>query len=78
MRVAHEYDNCPAKIEILHLQNWETQQNNKLGKLTEAVQELCEHEARRAGAEGMLKWIIGLVGVSGLASIISVIVGVVK
>jgi hypothetical protein len=75
--LGHEYDNCTAYREIENLKRWQQDQNNKLGRLADGVQELCEHEARRAGAEGMLKWIIGVVGFSGVMSLVGVIVGLV-
>jgi hypothetical protein len=73
--MTHEYKDCPARTEIDNLKRWQTDQNNKLGRLADGLQELCEHEARRAGAEGMLKWILGFAGAGTLISIISLILG---
>lgn len=76
--MAHEYTDCPAHGEIENLKRWQSDQNGSLRRLADSVQELCEHEAHRSGAEGMLKWIIGLVGFTGVVSIIGLIVGVVQ
>jgi len=70
-----DYQTCPARTEIENLKDWQGRQNGSLGRMADKMEELCEHEARRSGAEGMLKWIIGVVGFSGIASVVSVIVG---
>ncbi|MBN1320728.1 MAG: hypothetical protein JXA87_07805 [Thermoleophilia bacterium] len=72
----HEYDDCPAKAEVDNLKRWQKDQNGELRRLADAVGELCNHEARRAGAEGMLKWLIGIVGFSGIAALASLLVNV--
>lgn len=70
--------------EIENLKAWQKSQNGtlrrleaKVDKLTENVDEVCRDNAYRSGGEHMLKWIIGLVGFTGIISIISLIVGVV-
>ena len=70
--------------EIENLKAWQKSQNGtlrrleaKVDKLTENVDEVCRDNAYRSGGEYMLKWIIGLVGFTGIISIISLIVGVV-
>lgn len=71
------YDDCQARVEIDSLKRWQGDQNGHLGRIDGALGELVVAEAKRTGAEGMLKWIIGIVGVSGLISIAGLIVGVV-
>lgn len=73
-----DYDQCPAKPEIDALKRWQKDQNHTLERLTLSVEKLCESDAYRRGGEHMLKWIIGMVGVTGLASIISLVLGVVR
>ena len=70
--------------EIENLKAWQKSQNGtlrrleaKVDKLTENVDEVCRDNAYRSGGAHMLKWIIGLVGFTGIISIISLIVGVV-
>jgi len=76
--MVHEYVDCPAKPEIENLKTWQENQNGQLRRLADGVQSLCEHEARRSGAEGMLKWMIGVVGFSGVAALVSLIVNLAR
>ncbi len=78
----HNPETCPNHYEIENLKQWQKNQNGTLGrleikmdKLTERVEEVCRENSYRRGGEHMLKWIIGLVGFTGIVSIISLIVG---
>jgi len=70
---AQFYDSCRAKNEIENLKTWQQGQNNHLGHIDECLGDLREAEARRAGAEAMLKWILGFAGFSGLTALVSLI-----
>ena len=72
----HEYQDCPANTEIENLKNWQNAQNGHLRNIDSCLGDLVKAEARRAGAEAMLKWILGLVGFTGFVSIVSLLVGV--
>lgn len=78
-------DECPNHFRVLNLEKWQKDQNGTLGRLerkvdglTEKVDEVCSENSYRKGGEQMLKWIIGLVGFTGIVSIIGLIVGVVQ
>lgn len=82
-RVPYEdYDHCPARNEIDNLKRWQQTQNGALLRMATSMEsidkrldEVCNEASYRKGGEHMLKWIIGLVGFSGVASIVSIVVG---
>jgi hypothetical protein len=74
----HSYSNCQAKTEIDNLKIWQTSQNGHLRSIDRNVGELATAEAKRSGAEGMLKWLIGVVGFSGVAALASLIANIVR
>ena len=72
--MTHDYDHCPAKVEIANFHRWQIEQNHTLQELTEGVQELCKGDAYRRGGRDMLKWILGFAGVSGLTGIAGLLI----
>ena len=80
-------DTCTGLREVRmickQLQEDRRAQNGTLGRLEIKIDALATRveqaalaEATRRGAEGMLKWIIGVVGFSGLMSLAGLLVGV--
>jgi hypothetical protein len=63
---------------VTNLEKWQKDQNGSLSrmaaaieKLTDKVDALQSREDRRAGAEGMLKWLLGFVGLGTIASVVT-------
>ena len=73
----HHFDVCPAKPEIDNLKRWQEDQNGKLGRLADGIEKLAEAETRRSTYEGLVKWVIGVAGFSGVVGIIDIIKGVI-
>jgi hypothetical protein len=70
----HAWQDCPNTQRITDLERWQTAQNGHLRSIDACLGDLKEAEARRAGAEAMLKWILGFAGVGSITGIISLIV----
>jgi len=76
-------DECPNHFRVLNLEKWQKDQNGSIGRVEKKlddlgvkVQDLCTDSAYRMGGEHMLKWIIGLSGVSGVAAVVGIILQV--
>jgi len=67
------YEICRAKPEIENLQRWQQSQNGHLEDIDKSLRRLCDEAARRRGAEGMLKWVIGIVGFTGVITLINLL-----
>ena len=70
------YEICRAKPEIENLQRWQQSQNGHLEDIDHSLRQLCDEAAQRRGAEGMLKWVIGIVGFTGIIALINLFSGV--
>jgi len=81
----HNAEECPNHFRVINLEKWQKDQNGTLGRLERKidelgvkVQEVCADNAYRRGGEHMLKWIIGVVGFSGVAALASLIVNLAR
>jgi len=70
------YDICPAKPEIRNLVRWQQAQNGHLESIDRSLRHLCEEAAKRRGAEGMIKWVLGVVGITGVIAVLNLFKGV--
>jgi hypothetical protein len=70
----HAWQDCPNTARITDLERWQHAQNGHLRSIDECLSDLKDAESRRAGAESMLKWILGFAGLGGITGIIGLIV----
>lgn len=69
----HPWKDCPNTQSIGNLERWQEAQNGHLSDMSKALGALEQAEARRAGLESFIKWILGFAAVSGATGITSLV-----
>lgn len=80
MTDTHDPETCPNHFRVMNLEKWQKDQNGSLERMATALEKLNmkvdgleSREDKRAGAESMLKWILGFVGFGTIASILGLL-----
>lgn len=70
----HEWVDCPNTPKIANLEGWQERQDIRLDKNDNCLVALKAAEARRSGAESMLRWVLGFAITGAVSGVISLIV----
>lgn len=74
----HPWRDCPNTQRIRDLERWQTAQNGSLTRIESTLDQLQQAEARRAGAEAMLKWILSVAGLGWVTGLVGLVLNLTR
>ena len=74
MPTDHAWQDCPNTQRVENLEHWQERQDSHIEGHDSCLLQLKAAEARRAGAESMLKWVLGFAITGAVSGVVGLIV----